>query len=136
MLKEAIHEAKRKAQSTEELSTSVPAGDMVITTYNYWAPYGKQGYVVVEITKELQNGKLVDWKKFTFKSQGDNAFNNGSNSAYRKASKLAHEYSRGEGNLWRNMKDYDNLSDKEKDEIRATGNMFWDDDNIRTRRKR
>ena len=135
MLKEAIHESKRKPEPTEELSVSMPAGNMVVTTYNYWAPRGKKGYVVVEITKDIQYGKLVDYKKFPFKSDGDFAGANGSNSSYRKASKEAHKYSREENNLWSNMKAYDELSDEDREGLRAKGDMFWDDKNIRTRRK-
>ena len=135
MIRQAILEASRKKESAEVFSSSIPGGKMAISTYFYFPKHGKKGYVVVDIEKGHQGGKLVDSKKFTFKSQGDWPGANGSNPSFNKARQDAHMYSRGETNLWTNMDDYDNLSNKERDELRATGNAFWNDDNIKNRRK-
>jgi len=130
MIQLAINEAKR-SKDQEQLDSSMPAGNMVVTTYVYWAPRGKKGYIAVDTTKKVQNGKLVDSKLFYFKSDGDFAAANGSNSAYKKASDQAHEYSKGERNLWNNKADYDKLSDDEREKMRADGTAFWTDDKIR-----
>lgn len=142
-LKDFLVEAQKKVviPSNEELSSSVPAGNMIITTYNYWGQVGlngkkgKQGYIRVTTTKENQFGILVDSKKFKFKSDGSFAGANGSNSSFKKAREDAYKYSKEERNTWSNMADYDALSDEEREEHRAKGDVFWDNDNLKKRRK-
>jgi hypothetical protein len=108
---------------------------MVITTTTYWAPRGKKGYIAVDITKGKQDGKLVDSKLFYFKSGGDFGGANGSNSAYIKAMKQAHEFSREEANLWHNKAEYDKLSSDDIEKLRKKGDVFWGDDVIRKQRR-
>lgn len=112
---------------------SYPAGNMIISTYAYFAPLMKTGHVLVEVTKDTQDGKLIDKKTFEFKSHGDYPILNGSNESYRKASDKAHKWAREEANLWRNKKHYDSLTLEEIEEYRKKDFVFWDDENIRKR---
>lgn len=114
----------------EVFSSSIPAGKMVISTSNFFPKYNKLGYIIIRIYKDNEYGKIIDSKKFEFKSQGEYPSLNGSNESFNNARDSANIWYREQSNLWYNKSKYDELSIEDIELLREVGNTFWDDEHI------